>query len=133
MAVPAVIAGVLLIVVGIMGYTSQDPVAGKVSVTALIPAFFGVGIGLCGLLAIWKEGLRKHAMHAAAMLSLLGMIGAPYPIFKRLFKGDPIDASSPAIISAALTTLICAVFLAMCVRSFGAARRARQLRESQGA
>jgi hypothetical protein len=130
MAIPAVIAGVLLIVIGIVGYTSQDP-SGKVSPTALIPAAFGIAIGLCGVLAIWKENLRKHTMHAAAALSLIGMVCAPVPFYTRIAKGIEIDPKSPAIISSALTTLVCAVFLAMCIRSFAAVRRARQAAATQ--
>jgi hypothetical protein len=131
MAVPAVIAGVLLVVVGIVGYTSQDPA--KTSPTALIPAIFGLILGLCGVLAIWKDSLKKHVMHAAAAVALLGMLGAPYPIFKRLAKGDDINPSEPAVVSAYLTTFICAVFLAMCVRSFTQARKAREAAAAQAA
>ena len=123
MAIPAMITGLLLIVVGIVGYVSQP--ADKASPTALIPAGFGLVLGICGLLAM-KDGLRKHVMHLAAVVALFGMLGAPYPILKRAMKGDQVDPTQPAVISAALTTLIMAVFLAMCVRSFGAARRARQ-------
>jgi len=122
MAIPAMISGVLLIVIGSIGYASQE---GKASPTALIPAVFGIILGICGLLAL-KESLRKHAMHFAAVIALLGMIGGPYPIFKRFLKGEPIDPGQPAIISAALTSFILAVFLAMCIRSFSAARRARE-------
>jgi hypothetical protein len=124
MAIPAIIAGVLLVVIGIVGYAAQDPA--KTSPTALIPAVFGVLLAACGLLAVWKAGLRKHAMHAAAAISLLGLIGAPYPIFKRLLKGAEINPAEPAVVSAYLTSFVCAVFLAMCVRSFSAARRARE-------
>lgn len=129
MAVKALITAVLLIVVGVVGYSVQepDPVKGK-SVTALIPAFFGAAIGLCGLIA-FKEGLRKHAMHLAAVLALLGALGAPYPIIKRLRTGQSIDFSEPAVLSAALTTLICLVFLVLCINSFVQARKARALQQ----
>ena len=42
MAVPTMIAAILLIVVGVTGYLSQDPE--KASPTALIPAFFGIAL-----------------------------------------------------------------------------------------
>ena len=125
MAAKALITAVLLIVVGIVGYSVQepDPVKGK-SVTALIPAFFGIAIGLCGLLAL-KDTLRKHVMHLAAVLGLLGALGAPYPIIKRLTTSKPVSFSEPAVVSAALTTLICVVFLVLCINSFVQARKAR--------
>lgn len=128
MAIPAMITGLLLIVIGVVGYAGQE--GEKASPTALIPAVFGAIIALCGVVVVFKESLRKHAMHLAAAVALIGMLGAPYPIFKRAFKGSPIDASEPAVVSAALTTLILAVFLAMCVRSFAAARRARQQQDA---
>jgi len=63
----------LLIALGLVAYfLLQDP--GDRSVTALIPAFFGVVFAGLGLLAL-KPGLRKHAMHAAAVLTLLAMAG----------------------------------------------------------
>src|SRR5205814_4610342 len=97
----------------------------KASPTALIPAFLGGALAICGLLA-FKEGLRKHAMHAAAALALLGGLGAPYPIIKRLAQGNEVSFSEPAVVSASLTTLICFVFVALCVNSFIQARKARQ-------
>ena len=123
MAVPTLITAVLLIAVGAMGYASQDPE--KASITALIPAFLGGALAICGLLA-FKDGARKHAMHAAAALALLGGLGAPYPIVKRLIKGTDVSFSEPAVISAALTSLICFVFVGLCVRSFIQAKKARQ-------
>jgi hypothetical protein len=122
MAVPTLIAATLLIVVGVTGYANQDPA--KASPTALIPAFLGGALAICGLLA-FKAGLRKHAMHAAA-LALLGGLGAPYPIIKRLAKGNEVSLSEPAVISATLSTLICFAFLALCVNSFIQLRKARR-------
>ena len=123
MAVPTLIAAILLIAVGVMGYASQDP--DKASPTALIPAFLGGALAICGLLA-FKDTLRKHAMHAAAALALLGGLGAPYPIIKRLVKGIDVNFSEPAVVSAMLTSVICFVFVALCVNSFIQAKKARR-------
>ncbi len=132
MAWPTVVTGVVLIVIGVAGYLAQDPNAGKVSPTALIPAAFGVVLGICGLLA-FKDHLRKHVMHLAAVVALVGALGAPYPIVKRLVKGTDVTFHEPAVVSAFATTLVCLVFLGMCIHSFVQARRARRLRESQPA
>ena len=43
-------------------------------ITALIPAFFGLPLGLLGIVAR-KDHLRKHAMHAAVLLGLVGFVG----------------------------------------------------------
>jgi len=123
MAVPTLITAVLLICVGVMGYVNQDP--DKMSPTALIPAFFGGALAICGLLA-FKDGMRKHAMHAAAAIALLGGLGAPYPIIKRVVKGTDVNFSEPAVVSAALTTVICFIFVGLCVNSFIQAKKARR-------
>ena len=61
----------ILIVMGIVAYI----VSGMASVTALIPSFAGGAFLLCGLLAL-KASMRMHAMHAAAVLSLIGIGGS---------------------------------------------------------
>jgi uncharacterized membrane protein (UPF0136 family) len=60
----------LLIVLGILGYVltgSQHP-------TALIPTYFGIVFAILGLLVTFKPTTRKHAMHAAVTLALLGFL-----------------------------------------------------------
>ncbi|HEY3787783.1 MAG TPA: hypothetical protein VGL71_02960 [Urbifossiella sp.] len=123
MAIPTLIAAILLISVGITGYANQNPE--KMSWTALIPAIFGLALAICGLLA-FNDRLRKHAMHAASVIALLGGLGAPYPVIKRLVKGTEVNFSEPAVISATLTTAICFALLALCVNSFIQAKKARR-------
>ncbi|MEM6775093.1 MAG: hypothetical protein AAF640_09610 [Pseudomonadota bacterium] len=93
--------------------------AGQSSITALIPAFFGAGLAVAGLLA-FRDRLRKHAMHLAATLALLGAIGA-------LVRGLPALLSSDELRLATMSQLVMGVamivFLVLCVRSFIAARR----------
>ncbi|MEM9529795.1 MAG: hypothetical protein AAGA23_02625 [Pseudomonadota bacterium] len=95
--------------------------AGQTSMTALIPAFFGVPLALAGLCAL-REGWRKHAMHAAAAVALLGAGGA-------LGRAIPsLDFSQPlrmATISQLVMGVALVVFLVLCVRSFIQARRAQ--------
>ena len=45
--------------------------------TALIPAYAGAALVLLGLIALTGSAARKHAMHAAAAVGLIAMIGAP--------------------------------------------------------
>ena len=63
----------VLVVLGLVAYFGLQE-AGDRSATALIPAFFGLVFGGLGLLAM-RPGLRKHAMHGAAVLTLLAMGG----------------------------------------------------------
>jgi hypothetical protein len=113
-----VICGVLLIVLGIGGYTIPE----KKSVTALIPAILGLIFVVLGVLAR-QDKLRKHVMHAAAALGLLGLIAALARLVPAVVKGELIW--SEAQIALSLMALICAVFVGLCVRSFIQARRNR--------
>ena len=61
----------LFVALGVGGWT----LTGMESPTALIPAGFGVVFGVLAMLAR-KESIRKHIMHAAAMLALLGFAGS---------------------------------------------------------
>ncbi len=123
MAIPTLIAGILLIAVGTIGYANQDPA--KVSGTALIPAYIGIALAICGLLAL-KSSLRKHAMHAASLLALLGGCGAIIPIIIKLAKGTEVNFTAPAVVSQTLTTAICFTLLVMCINSFIQIRKARR-------
>ena len=114
--------GILLIGIGLGGYLGTD----RVSVTALIPAFFGLPLVLLGLLAL-KDSLRKHAMHAAAMVGLLGFVGGVVRLVKpvsTMLSGGEVE-HRVAVLMTGLMTLCCGVFLALCVKSFIDARRRR--------
>ena len=81
--------GVAMILLGAGFYLGTE----TQSVTALIPAFAGILFVLLGVLA-FKEGLRKHVMHAAAALGLLGMIGSGVrgiPQAIKHFSGEQLD------------------------------------------
>ena len=133
MAVPALITSLLLIVVGAVGYLNGTPGDdGKVSPTALIPAFFGGLIGVCGVLAL-NPKYRKHAMHLAAMVGLLGAIGGFMPLIRQYNKTGSFDPTKPSAVAGGLMILICAVFVGLCVNSFIRARKARQAKEAGGA
>ena len=127
MAWPTIVCGTLLVAVGLVGYAQQDPnpETGQVSVTALIPAFVGGVLILCGALA-FRDKLRKHVMHFAAIIGLLGAIGGFMPLQRQLKNSGTIDFMKPSAISGELMILICAVFVGLCVKSFIEARKARK-------
>jgi hypothetical protein len=116
----SVLFGILLVVLGGWGYFGAAEE--HRSLTALIPAFFGLALLLLGLLA-FKEQLRKHAMHAAAALGLLGLIGGVVRLVMKYAKDGNLEGRAP--LASGLMALACAVFVGMCVSSFLAARRAR--------
>ena len=123
MARTAIIFAVLLIILGLAFYLGARAglmSEGQASPTALIPAFLGIILLICGVIAM-NPARRKHAMHAAAMFALLGFIGALARPIGSLFRGT-IHAS-PALYSQLLMAILCAIFLVMCIRSFINARR----------
>ena len=116
----SIICGVLLILIGIAGYLS-GVTNDKASVTALIPAFIGVVMALLGVLAGMKEGLRKHLMHAAIVVALLGFIATAGRLMSKMSE----LSASPAVLSQASTAIVCLAFVILAIRSFAAARRER--------
>ena len=73
MAKVTIVFGVLLIVLGLVGYFGT----GSAHPTALIPTWFGLALGVGGFLAISpSEGRRKLFMHINVTIGLLGFIGA---------------------------------------------------------
>jgi hypothetical protein len=62
-------------------------------------------------------------MHAAAAVGLLGFLGGAGKLIAGLAKGNP---SGLAVFSQAGMAVLCALFVVLAVRSFIAARRARE-------
>jgi hypothetical protein len=121
MAKIATAIGILLIVVSLVFRLAL----GVTHFTVFIPAALGVLILICGLVAR-DESKRKHAMHGAAGLALLGVLGSA-PIAAGLPAALNGTSKRPlASIESALLLVICLVFLALCVNSFIAARRSRE-------
>lgn len=118
MANITIVVGLILISLGMGGYFGT----GTPSVTALIPAFFGGPILLLGALAL-KDSLRKHAMHLAVMIGLLGCLGAIANVVRVLMKGDEIKPVAFGMTIA--MGVVCGIFVVLCVRSFIQARKAR--------
>ena len=88
------------------------------SFTAFIPAIFGVLLGIFGLIAT-KESARKHAMHGAAVVGLLGILGGFVMGIRKVFSEPGLAAYSQLFLG-----VVSLVFLIVCVRSFIAARKA---------
>jgi hypothetical protein len=103
--------------------------SGTQSVTAWIPAFFGLPITAMGLVAgrTRSDRHRKNAMHIMAVLALLGAIGGlrAVPGLVAALSGAN-TGSNIALLSQLALFGLCALLLALCIRSFIAARRARR-------
>ena len=110
--------GLILIVLGVASYV----MTGRTSITAMIPAFFGAVLVICALVARANEGARKHAMHAAVAVGLIGALAA-------LARGVPAalsgGAARPAVMSQLAMGVLLLIYVALGVQSFIAARKAR--------
>ncbi len=117
-----IIVGALLTVLGLVAYVflSEAPR----SITAMIPAFFGVPLIVLGWLGA-RPNLRKHVMHGAVLLGVLGVAGTVPGLLKlpTLLSGGEV-ARPTAVAVQSIMAAICVVFVVLCVRSFIAARRA---------
>ncbi|MEM6259736.1 MAG: hypothetical protein AAGI37_15780 [Planctomycetota bacterium] len=88
--------------------------------TAIIPAYFGVPIVLCGVMA-FRDSLRKIAVHAALVIALLSIL-ASLGTIPRMLSGQ---ASALAITEIGLMVGMSATYIALGVRSFINARKER--------
>jgi hypothetical protein len=114
-----IVIGLVLIGLGLAGYLPSEPKA----VTALIPAAFGGLLVALGAVAL-NEKARKHAMHLAVMVGLLGFVGAGYMAAKAGLSGN---IERPLAFGMQVSmAVICAVFVGLCIKSFIDARRRRQ-------
>ena len=115
----SIVLGVLLIEIGFFGYVVGIKTE-NASITALIPAIFGNVILVCGGIASYAEAGRKHLMHLAVVVALLGFILTAGRLVMKLATGG-LEAS-PAVMSQGATAFVCLVFVLFAVRSFAAAR-----------
>lgn len=113
--------GGALVVMGVGGYVAS----GAASVTALIPAFFGILLAALGGLAR-RESLRRPTMHAAALVGLLGFLGSvsAIPDLLRLAAGGEV-VRPMAVIVRSLMAVLTGVYVALGGKSFLDARRRR--------
>jgi cytochrome bd-type quinol oxidase subunit 2 len=125
MSLISIVVGSVLTLYGAYSYS----IAVEKSPTALIPAYFGVAFIALGVLAM-RETLRKHAMHLAAMVGVIGFIGGAimgFPKLLPLLSGEINDARTHnKAVSQNLLAFICLIFVMLCVNSFIQARRRRK-------
>lgn len=125
MARLTMMVGVLLILLGAGVYVGVSHAP-----TALIPAYFGVALLLCGALANTEDAKRRMLwMHIAVTLGLVGFL---FPFVRsiggavKMLTGHADQVLRPLAVEESMAmALICLVFTALCVRSFIRARITR--------
>jgi hypothetical protein len=115
------LVALLLVAVGLGGFVAS----GAHAPTALIPAVLGVLLAVCAAVARNPKA-RMHAMHAAVLLALLGLLfcvrGAlQLPAY---LSGEPV-ARPLAVVAQSATVVLCLGYLVVAIRSFILARRSR--------
>lgn len=115
--------GGLLFVLGIAGFVAT----GSSHFTALIPAIAGGIFEALGAMSLVLPQQKKHFMHAAAMVGVLGFFGCiPGLIKLAKWAGGTPPERTAAVISQSIMAFLCLLFVILCVRSFVQARRARE-------
>ncbi|MFW5653067.1 MAG: hypothetical protein ACOC0P_03395 [Planctomycetota bacterium] len=112
----------LILLGGIMWAVSDSK-----SWTALFPAFFGLPVLLLGLVGMIKPRFRKHAAHAAVLITLLGAIGAGFQSLPQLTTlindPDALDRGPLATTAQIIMFGICTVHVVVAIASFVKARQ----------
>jgi hypothetical protein len=109
--------GIALIVLGLVGYVGT----GRTSLTAMIPAFFGAVLVLLAL-AARAEAARRHAMHLAVAVALIGLLATLARLGPALASGT---WGRPAVLAQLAMAVLLAIYVTLGVKSFLDARRAR--------
>jgi hypothetical protein len=97
-----IVIGALLIVLGALAYVGT----GFASVTALIPAFFGVAVVALGWVGR-TTGRRRLAAYGYGLLGLLGIVGSTRGLADvwTLVTGGSVEAPVAAVSQAAMVVL----------------------------
>ncbi len=121
MAKLTIVYGVIFIFMGLYGYFGIS----SESVTALIPAFFGIPLLVLCWLGL-NERYLKHTRHIAAVLNLLGFAGTISGLIKFIKMLGGAETARPAAVTVqAIMAVLCLVFLIFAVKSFIDARKNR--------
>jgi succinate-acetate transporter protein len=131
MAKTTMLFGALLCGISLLVLFLQGEVA---SVSIFIPMFVGLPLLVLGALSEWLPGQRKHFMHGAVTLGLLGALaamGRGVPQLVKLAQGE--DVKTLPLASVWTMIFLCSTFVVLCVRSFIEARRAREAAGVSGA
>lgn len=119
----SITTGIILIALGILSYI----LTGAASATALIPSFFGIAFAGLGFLGNKSESMKKHSMHAALLLAILGLGGSFGGLISMIGAiGGEMPERPAAAIGQAIMAVVCIVFLVAGVKSFIDARKNKE-------
>ncbi len=114
---PTLVFAALLLALGLGAFALSG------SRTALLPAYFGGALGVLAGLALAYAGARRHLMHVAAVVALLGALAPAAALAIRAAQMSPLALGALGVNVGMLA--LSAALLAMMIRSFAVARRSR--------
>jgi hypothetical protein len=119
----AILLGLVLLLIGIFAYTG-----GNHTSAALLPAYFGILLGVMGTTARSEnEKTRMIAMHIAAVVAVVGFLMTVGSVWDYAQMQHGVYTPHPKIVQQhAEAAVILLVFLVLSVLSFIRARRARE-------
>lgn len=123
MAKVTIVFAILLIIVGLIGFYGT----GAVHHTALIPAWWGIAMGVFGVLAISpNEKRRKLFMHINVTLGALGFLGGLIAAVQGYgsARSAGVDPDYIAMSFKLIMSALLLIYVNLCIRSFIAVRRA---------
>lgn len=111
--------GFLLILIGLASYFGS----GMVSITALIPAFFGV-IFLAGGILAGKQNFRKVVMHIMVVVAVIALVGTFSGLISFFGYLGGTEVERPvAVTMQAVVAVLMIIYLIFAIKSFIDARR----------
>lgn len=124
MSTVAIIFAALFIALGLFGFVSYQ------AKTALIPAYIGAVLLICGIMAV-KDEWRMHAMHGAVLVGIIGFLGSVQGLLKlpKLIAGETLERPH-AVALQSIMAVLCLIFIGLCVKSFIDVRIARKRAEA---
>lgn len=107
-----IVLGIVLVVVGAGAYVLSD----FASVTALIPAIFGVLIAVLGVIGR-RTDRHRLAAYGIGLLAVLGVLGSTrgIPDIIAFLSGESVDSTIAAVSQGAMI-VICLVLLAAVIQ-----------------
>ena len=108
-----IVLGISLIVLSVSAYAVSD----FVSITALIPAFFGVLVAILSLVGYRQTDRQRLAAYGIGLLAVLGVLGSTrgIPDIIALLTGGTVE-SPIAAVSQGVMIAVCLVLLATVIQ-----------------
>jgi hypothetical protein len=123
MPIVSIVIGILMAITAVTFWGISE----SRSFTALIPSIIGAVFVIFGLVGMSPK-LLKHAMHGAAAWAVVSFLASASGVLKGIqyLQGSDTATRPLAYAAQSIVCLLSVIFIILAVRSFIAARKARQ-------